>query len=242
MGPEQDMSGHDMSSHAGHDMSSHAGHGQPAALDGHQGHGMHGAASEAGEEGSHYVFMSGHGDGLLQAGVSEVLLFAGAVTSNAASLALACFVLILVAVMLEYLRLLAWWLESRFVKCSGERRDEGGVPTTICNGTTKQNNVTSAACPTSMLLKTDHTRYDSVDGADRPPGGSTAASKPISSSVWVAALGLLNVVIYVVGTCLMLITMTFNIYIIVAIGVGFSLGKIATMFTKVRLLSTAKAA
>lgn len=171
---------------------------------------MHGAASEAGEEGSHYVFMSGHGDGLLQAGVSEVLLFAGAVTSNAASLALACFVLILVAVMLEYLRLLAWWLESRFVKCSGERRDEGGVPTTICNGTTKQNNVTSAACPTS--------------------------------SVWVAALGLLNVVIYVVGTCLMLITMTFNIYIIVAIGVGFSLGKIATMFTKVRLLSTAKAA
>ena len=52
-------------------------------------------------------YQGGHGDGVLQAGVDEVLLFKGAVTSSPASLLLACVILLVSAVVLEYLRLLA---------------------------------------------------------------------------------------------------------------------------------------
>ncbi|KAF2363351.1 Ctr copper transporter [Trinorchestia longiramus] len=255
--------GHDMSAHAGHDMSAHAGHDMSA----HAGHVMadnntavtsgdmdsrhvHGHAGDHGESG-HYVYTNGHGDGLLQAGVSEVLLFPWAVTDSAASLFFACLCLLLIAVALEYLRLVAWWLEVRYGAASACPKADG-EDIAPCNGRKPHDETDNSKRTISELLSKDHSSYDAVDSPSshykKPSkigsrytfhlhsGSHTVVrvltSKIDSSSISVAALGLLHTVNYIIGTCLMLITMTFNIYIITSIGIGVAVGKIATMFTK----------
>ncbi|XP_018019652.1 uncharacterized protein LOC108676122 isoform X2 [Hyalella azteca] len=213
--------GHDMSrGHAGHVMSGgHAGH---VMSGGHAGHDMSGG--HAGHDSTlvmsspspdvdqrhgggdphsgHYVLTNGHGDGLLQAGVDEVLLFPWAVTSSAGSLFFACLVLLLVAVALEYLRLLAWWLEAKHGSCtSGQRTESDDIA--VCNGQKME---------------------EPADNSSRT-----------ISTLTLGALGVLHTVNYIIATCLMLITMTFNIYLITFIGIGVAIGKIATIFTKRKL-------
>ncbi|XP_018019651.1 uncharacterized protein LOC108676122 isoform X1 [Hyalella azteca] len=243
--------GHDMSrGHAGHVMSGgHAGH---VMSGGHAGHDMSGG--HAGHDSTlvmsspspdvdqrhgggdphsgHYVLTNGHGDGLLQAGVDEVLLFPWAVTSSAGSLFFACLVLLLVAVALEYLRLLAWWLEAKHGSCtSGQRTESDDIA--VCNGQKMEEPADNSSRTISELLSSkNHSHYDAVD-ASAPR--STRSPRIDRSTLTLGALGVLHTVNYIIATCLMLITMTFNIYLITFIGIGVAIGKIATIFTKRKL-------
>ncbi|KAK3892242.1 hypothetical protein Pcinc_003863 [Petrolisthes cinctipes] len=176
---------------------------------------------------------------LLHGGVREVLLLAPLTTTSPASFALACFVLALSAGLLELLRLLLWWVEGQYT--SGTERIP---PASICLckqciGTPWCNNerkgyeaihdlhANQRPTPTPTPTPTDQ----ATPLSPKTTGTSTAIRQACY-----ACAGMLHLLTYLASTLLMLIAMTMNVYLILSMGVGGALGKLASLALKRKLL------
>lgn len=167
---------------------------------------------------------------LLHGGVKEVLLFASFATTSTASFTLACFLLALSAGILEGLRLVLWWVESRYT------RD--------CQAATHKLACECKHC-TSLTLSVagngERKNYDAIHDSRASSESSSAPLTPalphlshLARHLWWVSVGFLHFIIYVIATLLMLIAMTMNIYLIVSMGAGAAIGKMITICVRSR--------
>lgn len=174
---------------------------------------------------------------LLHGGVREVLLLASLTTTSPASFALACLVLALSAALLDLLRLLLWWVEGQYT--SGVDGRPPPAPACQCKQCTCWSN------SESKEYKAIHDDHHHSLTPSTPTSMSTSTS-PLTHKitpdlgairhVCYACAGVLHLLTYLASTLLMLVAMTMNVYLILAIGIGSALGRLASLTVKRKLL------
>lgn len=172
---------------------------------------------------------------LLHGGVKEAFLLPSFTTSDTQSFALACILLVLTACLLELLRLAVWYLEGSYMT-------EGSTIGSFSSCACKQ-------CTLPVLSlggdrKNYNTMHNVVQDVDTSSDSLPAVTKPSSSllrrSVALAGVGVLQLLTYLGSTLLMLVAMTMNIYFILSLGVGASLGKLTALCLKRHLKEVRK--
>uniref|UniRef100_A0A0P4WAR2 Copper transport protein n=2 Tax=Scylla olivacea TaxID=85551 RepID=A0A0P4WAR2_SCYOL len=170
---------------------------------------------------------------LLHGGVKEAFLLPSFTTSDTPSFALACFLLAITACLLELLRLAAWYVEGQYMS------DGNSADSSSC--ACKQ-------CALSVLsLGSERKSYNTmhnIQDVDASSGAIPAATEPSSSCLCrclaLASVGVLQFFTYLGSTLLMLVAMTMNIFFILSLGVGASLGKLTTLYLKRHLKEARK--
>lgn len=166
---------------------------------------------------------------LLHGGVREILLFPFFATSDDASFALACLILVVVACALELLRLPLSYMDEAYLSEAGSTgaafacrcKHTAATQTLISSGDVKNyNTLTSEKEQQQQQQKQQQQEEQHMGSLQR----------------WarLAGVGIMQTLVYLVATLLMLVAMTMNIYIILALSAGSGVGKMVTLWLRRR--------
>lgn len=209
------------------------GHGHEHGMAGHEGHQPDPAGMDSLLDGlperQHNQLLEMLHVPLLHAGVKEAFLLPAFTTYDDGSFALACILLAVTSCILELLRLAVWWLEGRYLS-------EGTAGST--------NTCTCKQCTYPVLsgLGGERKNYNTMHNVNEVDQVSEPVSLPTprhNSRLYrwttLTGVGVLTMLTYQGATMLMLVAMTMNIYLIVSLGVGASIGKVISLSMKRRI-------